>query len=90
MLWFESVLATALDRQGGKLHIVRDDLGFDEGEKVFKIIKPVHAAIGEKDMPGFLVRDGADEPPVYSGNRFIKGCAFRLVVENGDQRKMYQ
>jgi hypothetical protein len=66
---------------------VRYDLGFDEGEKILKIIKPVDAAFGEKDMTGFLISHGADETPISGGNGCIKGCAFRFVVENGYQRR---
>jgi hypothetical protein len=74
-----AVAPERLKRQSGKLHIVRDDLGFDEGEKILKIIKPVDAAFGEKDMTGFLISHGADEAPISGGNGCIKGCAFRLV-----------
>jgi hypothetical protein len=58
-----------------------------EGEKILKIIKPVDAAFGEKDMTGFLISHGADETPISGGNGCIKGCAFRFVVENGYQRR---
>ena len=32
-------------RHGGENHIVRDDLGVDEGKEVLKVVKPIDAAL---------------------------------------------
>jgi hypothetical protein len=37
-------------------------------------------------VTGFLIRDGADETTTGSDYGFVKGRAFRLVIENGDER----
>jgi hypothetical protein len=37
-------------------------------------------------VTGFLIRDDADETTIGSDYGFVKGRAFRLVIENGDER----
>jgi hypothetical protein len=43
---------------------VRDDLGFDEGKEVFKVVKPIDAALGDQDVTRFLIGDGTDKTAI--------------------------
>lgn len=68
------------------MDVVRNDFCLDESEEVLEVVQPVHATSGLKNVTGFLIRDGADETTIGSDYGFVKGRAFRLVIENGDER----
>jgi hypothetical protein len=60
------------------IHVVRDNLGLDEGKKVFEVVKPVDPAFGDQNVPCLLIGHSADEAAVGCGNHFKEGCAFRF------------
>ena len=70
----------------GRFFLIGEWKSIEEHKKILKIVKPVDAVLSEKHMPRFLIRHRADEASIRGGNRFVKGCAFWFVVENGDQR----
>jgi len=65
----------------------RNDFCLDESEEVLEVVQSVHATSGVKNVTGFLIRDGADETTIGSDYGFVKGRAFRLVIESGDGRR---
>jgi hypothetical protein len=81
-------LAIAPERlkgEGGKTNVMRNNLSLDQGKKIFEVVKPVDAAFGNENVPRFLIGHSAHEAAIGSGNRFLKGCAFRFVIQNSDQ-----
>src|SRR5271156_2518917 len=74
-----AVASKGLERQGGEME--RNDFCLDESEEVLEVVQSVHATSGVKNVTGFLIRDGADETTIGSDYGFVKGRAFRLVIE---------
>ena len=56
-----------------------------ESQEVLEVVQPVDPTSGVKNVTGFLIGDGADETTVRSDYGFVKGRAFRLAIENGDE-----
>jgi hypothetical protein len=42
--------------------------------------------VSDQDVTGFLIGDGADKTAIGGDDGLIKGRAFRLVIENCNQR----
>ena len=80
-----AVASKRLESQGGEMDIVRNDFRLDQSQEILEVVQPVYATSGVKNVTGFLIGDGADETTIGADYGFVKGCAFRFVIENGDE-----